>query len=59
MRPVLLALEVGLLASRTVRKYISIIEAPQSVAFCSGSLSVLTLGLVVSSRGSAEGVRAR
>ena len=35
----LLALDVGLLACRTVRKEISVIQGSQSVIFCYGSLS--------------------
>lgn len=58
MRPVPLALEGGLSASRTMKKYISVTEDSQSVAFCSGNLRALT-GASISSRRSAEGVRGR
>lgn len=35
-------LDLGLLASRTARKHVSIIETTQSVALCSRSLKELT-----------------
>ena len=35
----LLALDVGFLASRTVKKQISVVQGPQSVIFCYDRLS--------------------